>query len=304
MHRMGLGRRAVGAVIGGTAALGLLAAPAFAAGPPAGLPGPPPGIGQGLPLPPPPGQAPAPEPVQPATTITGTAYGPGLLTSSAAVSGRKLPVKIACQGNGRAQLRAGSVGVSTPYRCAGGRSTVTFKLTKAQASAITHSSNLTGALTLQQGGTTVHLSLLVGRSVPAPNFWISAFGLSCPGGGGPGNANLVAPNFSATSPTTVDVRPWLAWYTSATGWQWLGTRGPNQSAWYRWTATPGGVAEWQQGGKITPWTWGPISVTPGHGTYLISVMEAIYWYGHPNDVWEYVHSEPSSTTTTTYCVYP
>ena len=55
---------------------------------------------------------------------------------------------------------------------------------------------------------------------------------------------------------------------------------------------------------ITPWTWGPISVAPGHGTYLISVMEAIYWYGHPNDVWEYVHSEPTSTTTTTYCVYP
>jgi hypothetical protein len=304
IHMTRVARRAASAVIGGAAALGLAAAPAVAAGPPAGLPGPPPSFGQGLPLPPPPGQGPPAQGNQPATTISGTPYGPGLLTSSATVSGRKLPVKIACQGNGRGQLRAGSVAVKTTYKCSGGHSTVSFPLTKSQASAITHSANLTGALTLQQGGSTVHLSLFLGRSTPAPNFWISAFGLSCPGGGGTGNANLLAPNFSATQPTTVDVRPWLAWYTTATGWQWLGTLGPDQSAWYRWTATPGGVAEWQQGGNITPWTWGPITVAPGHGTYVISVFEAIYWYGHPNDVWEYVHSEPTSTSTTTYCVYP
>jgi hypothetical protein len=292
-------------LVSAAVSLGLSAAPALAAGgPPAGLPGPPPGVGQGLPLPPPPGQAPPAQSNQPATTITGTAYGPGLLSPNSAVSGRKLPVKIACQRNGRARLQAGSVGVKTTYKCAGGRSTVQFPLTRSQASALAHSSNLVGSLTLQQGATTAHLSLTLGPSAPPANFWISAFGLSCPGGGGSGSANLLAPNFSADHPTTIDVRPWLAWYTAGTGWQWLGTRGPDQSAWYRWTAAPNGVAEWQQPNSVTPWTWGPINVAPGHGTYLISVFEAIYWYSHPTDVWEYVHSEPSSSSTTTYCVYP
>jgi hypothetical protein len=152
----------------------------------------------------------------------------------------------------------------------------------------------------------VRLTLYIGSSGPAPSYWTSAYGLRCPASASDPSTLLIAPNFSATPPTTVDVRPWLAWYTPATGWQWLGTLGPNHSAWYRWTATPGGVAEWQQPGA-GPWTWGPISVAPGHGTYLVAVLESVYWYTHPNVVWGYAHSEPdpaSTSDTSTFCAYP
>jgi hypothetical protein len=277
---------------------------ALAAGPPPGLPGPPPGAGTGLPLPPPPGQAPPAQASLPAVGITGAPYGPGLLSGYSAVSGTKLPVTIACQANGKAQLRAGSVSVKATYRCARGRSTVRFALTRSQARGIANSSGLSGALTLTQGAQTVRLSLSLGRRAPAPLFWTSAFGLGCTAAG-PQSPELVAPNFTSTpAPTTIDVRPWLAWYTSATGWQWLGARGPGSSTWYRWTATPSGVAEWQQPTGISPWTWGPIGITAGHGTYVIAVLEAVYWYSHPTTVWEYARSEPSSTTVATYCVYP
>ena len=157
-------------------------------------------------------------------------------------------MKITCQSNGRAQLRAGGVGAKASFKCSGGRSTISFVFTRAQASQIAHSANLIGSLTLTAGATTEHLSLSLGRSAPAPVYWTSVFGLGCTAGAG-GSAQLVAPNFSSEpDPTTIDVRPWLAWYTQATGWQWLGTVGPDQSSWYRWTATPNGVAEWQQPG--------------------------------------------------------
>jgi hypothetical protein len=284
-------------------ALGGFAPAAEAAGP-AGLPGPPPGVAAGLPLPPPPGQAPPAQASLPATTLNGVPYGPGLLSGYSAVKGTKLPVAIACQANGKAQLRAGSVSAKTTYRCSKGRSTIQFALKRSQASRIAKSSSLVGALTLTQGAQTVRLSLSLGRSAPTPMFWTSAFGLGCTAGGAQ-SAQLVAPNFTSTaSSTTIDVRPWIAWYTSTTGWQWLGSRGPGASSWYRWTATPTGVAEWQQPTGISPWTWGPIQIVPGRATYVIAVLEAVYWYSHPATVWEYARSEPTSTTVATYCVYP
>jgi hypothetical protein len=279
-------------------------AEARAADPPGGLPGPPPGVGTGLPLPPPPAQAPPPQTSLPAVSITGAPYGPGLLSGYSAVNGTKLPVTIACQANGKAQLRAGSVSVKTAYRCSRGRSTIRFVLTQSQARGIAKSNGLVGALTLSQGAQTVRPSLSLGRRAPTPAFWTSAFGLGCTSGGAQ-SAQLVAPNFTSTpGPTTIDVRPWIAWYTSATGWQWLGARGPDSSTWYRWTATPSGVAEWQQPTGINPWTWGPITVVPGHATYMIAVLEAVYWYSHPTTVWEYARSEPSPSTITTYCAIP
>jgi len=291
-------------IVAALVALAGSASQAQAAGPPPGLPGPPPGVRTGLPLPPPPGQAPPAQTSLPAVSITGAPDGPGLLSGYSAVSGTKLPVTIACQANGTAQLRAGSVSVKTTYRCSRGRSTIRFALTRSQAHGIAISSGLVGTLTLSQGAQTVHLSLSLGRSAPAPAFWTSAFGLGCTAGGAQ-SAQLVAPNFTSTpASTTIDVRPWLAWYTSATGWQWLGARGANSSSWYRWTATPTGVSEWQQPAGINPWTWGPIGVAPGHGTYVIAVLEAVYWYSHPTTVWEYARSEPSPATVTTYCAYP
>ena len=72
----------------------------------------------------------------------------------------------------------------------------------------------------------------------------------------PYDAYLVAPNFTVTPPAIIDVRPWVAWYTSANGWRWLRTFGVNRSNWYRWSATRGRVAAWMTPtGALNPWTW-------------------------------------------------
>ena len=130
---------------------------------------------------------------------------------------------------------------------------------------------------------------------------MSIFGYNCTADSSY-EGQLTAPNFTDTTPTTIDVRPWLAWYTAATGWQWEGTLGADRSAWYQWTATPNGVAEWQPGGAINPWTWGPINVTRGHGTYVLAVFDAVYRYSNPVYVWGYAASQPGNLET--YCAYP
>ncbi len=276
---------------------------AKAAGAPPALPGPPPGAATGLPLPPAPAQAPSPEPSGAAVTIPLAPSGPGLLSGSAGLSGRRLGLQIACSAGGRAALSLPGVAVGTvaqaKYKCVGGRGTVSFLLAKRTTQRITSSGSVLANVTFKQGGTTEHLSVTVGPRPATPGFWTSAFGLQC-GAPGASQAELTAPNFTVTPTTTIDVRPWLAWYTATTGWQWLGTEGPNASRWYRWTGTPDGVAEWQTpSGGINPWTWGPISVSPGQGAYVIAVFEAVYWYSHPVYVWAYAHSYPSSP----YCAY-
>jgi hypothetical protein len=225
-----------------------------------------------------------------------------VLTGFVTLSGSSVGVKLACAAGGSATLRTTGVSAKTTYRCKHGRATALFALTKAQASRIPRLGGVTAGLTLVEKGKTEHLSVSVSKILPAPPYWTSNFGLSCTTPQGSNVAQLVAPNFSASLSTTIDVRPWLAWYTPSTGWQWLGSRGPGKSSWYRWTATPSGVAEWQQNGTITPWTWGPISVAAGHGTYLVAAFEAVYWYGNPANVWNYAHSQPGSLSTD--CVYP
>jgi hypothetical protein len=174
--------------------------------------------------------------------------------------------------------------------------------TLASEQRIARSGTVLARLSLKQGQVTYRLSLAVGASTPITSVWTSFNGLRCGTGD---QAQLLAPNFSSEpTATTIDVRPWLAWYTSTTGWQWLGTAGPSASAWYRWTATPTGVAEWQQSGTVTPWSWAPVSITPGHDTYLVAVFEAIYWYSNPTYVWQNARSGPNAQTISTYCVYP
>ena len=283
----------------------VLAASARAAGAPPGLPGPPPGAGSGIPLPPAPGQPPPPEPSQSAITIPTSAGQPGLLNGFVGLSGKVLKVGIACQGAGSATLSAATVAPGTlakaRYRCSGGRSTIRLALTSTNAMKIARLADVLASLALKQGGATTHLSLALGARAPAPTYWTSFFGFGCTADGSYEGV-LTAPNFTDTTPTTIDVRPWLAWYTAATGWQWEGTLGPNHSAWHQWTATPTGVAEWQPGGTINPWTWGPISVTPGHGTYVLAVFDAVYWYSNPVYVWSYAASQPGNLES--YCAYP
>ena len=288
-------------------ALALGAVPALGAGGPPGPPGPPPGAGSGFPLPPAPGQAPNPEPAGPATTIPSSGSGPGLLSGTASLRGTHLALRIACAGHGSAALSVPAVARGTlaqaAYKCSKGRGTVRLSLPASAASRITRSGDVLAGVSFTQGKLTERLSVALASPTPAPVTWTSVFGLRC---GAPGTyeASLLAPNFSDTLATTIDVRPWLAWYTSATGWQWLGTAGPDRSGWYRWTATPTGVAEWQQTGTTNPWTWGPISVGQGHSTYVVAVFEAVYWYSSPAYVWRYARSGPDANTITTYCEYP
>jgi hypothetical protein len=293
---------AVGLVLA-CAAFGTDVGLAQAAGGPPTLPGPPPGAGTGFPLPPAPAQPPPPEPSGSPASIPLASSGPGLLSGSAGLSGRRLKLPIACQTGGHAALSLPGVATGTVtqarYKCAGGRGTVSFSLDKGVAGQITRSGSVLAGVTFRQGAATEHLSVMVGPSPAAPQFWTSVFGLQCSSPGS-NQANLLAPNFTVTPATTIDVRPWLAWYTAATGWQWLGTNGPDASRWYRWTGTPDGVAEWHTpSGAINPWTWGPISVSPGQGTYVIAVLEAVYWYSHPVYVWRFAHSYPTSP----YCAY-
>jgi hypothetical protein len=48
---------------------------------------------------------------------------------------------------------------------------------------------------------------------------------------------------------------------------------------------------------VRPWpTWAPVSITPGHDTYLVAVFEAIYWYSNPTYVWQNARSGPNAQT--------
>ncbi|MGH2882354.1 MAG: hypothetical protein ACRDPA_06595, partial [Solirubrobacteraceae bacterium] len=85
---------------------------AQAAGPPA-LPGPPPGAGTGFPLPPAPAQSPSPAVSGAPATIPFSPSGPGLLSGSAGLSGRRLKLPIACQTGGRASLSLPGVATGT-----------------------------------------------------------------------------------------------------------------------------------------------------------------------------------------------
>ncbi len=282
------------------------AGPALAAGAPPGLPGPPPGAGSGFPLPPPPGQGPGPAGLGPATTVPNRVSGPGLLSGAVTLRGTRVTLALACSAGGSASVSAPSVAngelASARYRCSRGRASVRLSLPAAAARRITRSGQVLASVTFLQRGVAEHLSLTIAVRPQLASYWTSAFGLRC---NRPGyQAQLLAPNFSDTLPTTIDVRPWLAWYTPATGWQWLGTLGPNASRWYRFTATATGVAEWHTTGGLVPWTWSPISVTPGRGTYVVAVFEAIYWYEHPQYVWSYARSGEGESVVTTYCVYP
>ncbi len=159
------------------------------------------------------------------------------------------------------------------------------------------------AATFRQGGATERLSLTLEARVQAPSFW-SDGGLQCTTLGD-FEAYLVAPNFKVAPSVTIDVRPWVAWYTTANGWRWLGVRGINASRWYRSTATPNGIAEWRTPtGALNPWTWAPIYVPAGQRIQAIGVFEVVYWYSRPTYVWRYTRSSPTLDQLGTYCNYP
>jgi hypothetical protein len=196
----------------------------------------------------------------------------------AQLNGSRLAVQVACTAGGRADLSVPAMGASTlaqsTYKCSRGRSTVKLSLTPASAQRIVRSGSVLARLSLKQGSLTQRLSLALGPRAAGTSVWTSVFGLRC-GAAGSYQAQLLAPNFSSQpTATTIDVRPWLASCTS------------------------------KQAGTVNPWTWAPIRVSPGHGTYVVAVFEAIYWYSHPSYVWQNARSGPDANTIVPYCAYP
>jgi len=278
------------------AAIALAGAPAAAlAQAPPGPPGPPPGNGTDLPAPP--GTAPAFVAPGTAATIPGGATGPGLLKSGDAQlnrAKRTFSLPFACQGNGSVRVSASTGTLArASYRCAGGRATARLKLSKKVAARVTKRRTVTATATIRQGARTQRLAftLRAGKAAPkAKGFWTDGH-LQCSQDGAP--AYLTQPDFTTASPTPISTRGWIAWYTAAGGWHWLGSSGENAGRWDTWTATVSGIEQFHPGGAAAsiPFTWGPITVPAGQATYSVGVWEIVYWVGgRPDHQWQYVNA--------------
>ena len=88
------------------------------------------------------------------------------------------------------------------------------------------------------------------------------------------------PDFTTASPTPISTRGWVAWYTAAGGWHWLGSR-ENVGRWDTWTATVDRHRAVPPGRRVSPipFTLGPISVPAGQAIYAVGVYEIVYWAG-------------------------
>ena len=123
-------------------------------------------------------------------------------------------------------------------------------------------------------------------------------------------AYLVEPDFTTATRTPITTRGWVAWYTAAGGWHWLGANGENAGRWMTWTSTVSGIEQFHPGGSPTPvpWTRGPISVPTGQGIYAVGVYEIVYWVGgKPDYQWQYVNAGTTVAAAagggTLYCAY-
>lgn len=288
------------------AASAALGAGRTTAGRPSSLPGLPPGAGTGYPAAPAPGVTPPAGAVGPAARIPAHVNAPGLLGSTAVLAGRSLSVAIACPADGRATItdpviRTGTL-ARTRYRCQDGHASVSFKLSGALAARLRTSGVTTATLALG-AGSSASFSIAVNRAAVPAQFWGDDGGLQC-NLYGPDRGLLVAPNFTVTPNATIDVRPWVAFYTAGHGWQWLGTHGLNRSSWYQWTASPTGVVQWvNAAGALNRWSWAPISVPAGHAIWAIGGFEVVYLYFHTQYTWRFATSQPVSGPAARFCSY-
>jgi hypothetical protein len=240
--------------------------------------------------------------VGPPSAIPGTVPGPGLLGGDPRLRGRKLTLALACHANGSASLSVTSIRQAPlargRYACRNGRSTLSLTLPAADAHRF--GSPVIGSLALGSGQ---QISVTLSSRPVRHAFW-SDGGLQC-NLFGADQPYLVAPNFRVTPATTIDVRPWVAFYTPADGWRWLGTGGLNRSSWYQWATGPTGISSWlTPTGALNPWTWAPIRVGSGHGTYAIGVFEVEYLYFHHTYEWRYARSQTATGPRMTYCSFP
>ncbi len=287
------------------AVLAIWCGSATAAGGTPPLPGPPPTAGTALPPAPAPGTVPVAGATGPAASLPTAVSGPGLLSGFASVRNRKLTLPLACSSNGRVTLNAPAVRSGTlaaaRFSCRKRQASARLTLRAGDARRLTAMKSTTAGVSFGSGAANRFSIVLQSRPTPPP-YWTDG-GMEC-SLLGPDTPYLVAPNFTVGPPTIIDVRPWVAWYTAATGWRWIGTTGVNTSSWYRWTDTPAGVQQWfTPTGALNPWTWAPIRVRPGRGIYALGVFEIVYWYHHPRYLWQYTRSRLGPTSTGTYCTY-
>jgi hypothetical protein len=309
--------RACRALVLATLALAVAPAAAVAQGPP-GPPGPPPGNGSALPAPP--GTALSLVPPGTPAALPGGVTGPGLLSGGGVAfnrTKRSLSIPLACQGNGTVSLTARQAARGTlakaRYRCAGSRGTARLTVSRKVAKRLARRKTVAATATVKQGAKTakVYFELTVGGPAEAKGFWTDGH-LQCSlDGSAVPQAYLAEPDFTASPSVPISTRGWVAWYTAAGGWHWLGVRGENAGRWDTWTATPSGVAQFHPDGAVTPvpWTWGPISVPSGQGIYAVGVYEIVYWVGgRPDYRWLYVNAGTTGAVAagagSFYCIYP
>lgn len=284
------------------AALALCGVPAAAAAQaPPGPPGPPPGNGTDLPAPP--GTVPASVPPGTPQAIPAGATGPGLTQTgnvSLNRSKRTFSLPFACQANGTLRVTAKRAAPGTlaraRYRCAGGHATARLSLSKKVAGRVAKRRTVAATATITQGrgAKRISFSLSAGGSPAKPKgFWTDGHLQCSQDGSGAPPAYLAEPDFSDKSSIPISTRGWIAWYTAAGGWHWLGIGGEDKGRWDTWTATLTGVTQFHPGGAVVPipFTWGPVSVPPGQGTYAVGVYEIVYWVGgKPDYQWQYVNA--------------
>jgi hypothetical protein len=277
-----------------------------ATGAPVGLPGPPPLAMSDYPTPPAAGSVPPAGPPGAPATVPTKLGGPGLLTGVVRAQGRQVTLQIACSGNGSAAVSAVAIAKGTlargAYTCTKHRASAALKLSAAAARELGRLTSTLGHVKLGKGSATTQYAITLESAPVATPRW-SDGGLVC-SLYGPDTPMLSAPNFTVRPPAIIDIRPWVAFYTAANGWRWLGTSGLNKSLWYRGTATPTGVTQWRTpAGALNRFTWAPIAFHGGSNTYAIGVFEVVYWYTHMRYVWEYTSSLGNGATPP-YCAYP
>jgi hypothetical protein len=267
---------------------------------PAAAPGPPPGAGGDLPAPP--GTAPPFVPPGAPGAIPGGATGPGLLGNTSINlnrTRRTFSVPLACQQNGSVRISAKAVSrapfARAGYRCAANRATARLNVSAKVAKLLVRRKTVAATMSVTQGGRASKLYFQLragGGATAAKGFWTDGH-LQCTDGSGSPQAYLVAPDFTTATPTPISTRGWIAWYTAAGGWHWLGTNGEGAGRWDTWTAQVTGIAQFHPDGSPTPvpWTQGPISVPVGQGITTVGVYEIVYWVGgRPDHQWQYVNA--------------
>jgi hypothetical protein len=303
-------------VLSSIVAVAAYAAPAGAQSP-AGPPGPPPGDGGALPAPP--GTAPAFVPPGTPAAVPGAVTGPGLLSGSAVTLNRQkrtFSVALACQASGSVVVTARALTkvpiARASYRCAANRATAALRLSRKVAQRLARRKTVSATATVKQSGKSARLSfaLRAGAGSAAPRGYWTDGHLQCTDSAGAPQAYLVEPDFTTATQTPISTRGWVAWYTAAGGWHWLGVNGENANRWDNWTANVGGIEQFHPNGapQPIPWTWGPIAMPTGQGVFAIGVYEIVYWVaGKPEYQWQYVNAGTTGAAAAgggnPYCAY-